>query len=73
MPEAEQLCNRALAIREKALGPEHPDVAQTLNLLALVYWGQGRYGDAVPLFEKALAIREKTLGPEHRRRSPNPQ
>ena len=28
--EAEPLGHRALAIREKALGPDHPDVARTL-------------------------------------------
>ena len=32
--EAEPLHRRALAMREKALGPEHPDVAQSLNNLA---------------------------------------
>lgn len=31
---AEPLCLRALAIREKALGPEHPQVATSLNNLA---------------------------------------
>ena len=31
---AEPLYERSLAIREKALGPEHPDVAQSLNNLA---------------------------------------
>ena len=29
--EAEPLHQRALAIREKALGPEHPDVARSLK------------------------------------------
>ncbi|CAB1109604.1 unnamed protein product [Ectocarpus sp. CCAP 1310/34] len=29
--DAEQLYERSLAIREKVLGPEHPDVAQSLN------------------------------------------
>ncbi|CAN0531556.1 unnamed protein product [Ectocarpus sp. 8 AP-2014] len=29
--DAEQLYERSLAIREKLLGPEHPDVAQSLN------------------------------------------
>ncbi len=29
--EAEPLHQRSLAIFEKALGPEHPDVAQSLN------------------------------------------
>jgi len=35
--KAEPLYNRALAIREKALGPEHPDVATSLNNLAMLY------------------------------------
>lgn len=34
--EAEPLFTRALAIREKALGPEHPDVASSLNNLAVL-------------------------------------
>lgn len=32
--EAQALLERALAISEKALGPEHPDVARLLNNLA---------------------------------------
>ncbi len=35
--EAEPLHRRALAIREKALGPDHPDVAASLNNLASLY------------------------------------
>ena len=35
--EAEPLYQRALPIREKALGPEHPDIATNLALLALLY------------------------------------
>jgi tetratricopeptide (TPR) repeat protein len=41
--EAEPRFQRALEIREKALGPEHPDVAQSLNNLAGLYHDQGRY------------------------------
>ncbi len=63
--EAEPLYKRALAIREKALGAEHPDVAQSLNNLAALYHDQGRYAEAEPLYERSLAIREKVLGPEH--------
>ena len=44
--EAEPLHKRALAIAEKALGAEHPLVAQSLNGLALVYRAQGRYAEA---------------------------
>ena len=63
--EAEPLYQRSLAIREKALGPEHPDVVSDLNGLALPYGNQGRYADAEPLLNRALAICEKALGPEH--------
>ena len=63
--EAEPLYKRSLAIREKALGPEHPRVATTLNNLAVLYQAQGKYADAEPLYKLALAIWEKALGPEH--------
>ena len=36
---------RSLAIREKALGPDHRDVASSLNNLAIVYRAQGRTAD----------------------------
>src|SRR5205085_593765 len=41
--EAELLYQRALAIGEKALGPEHPNLAIRLNNLAQLYVNQGRY------------------------------
>ena len=63
--EAEPLYKRALAIREKALGPDHPDVGTRLNNLAGLYRAQGRYAEAEPLYQRALAIREKALGPDH--------
>jgi tetratricopeptide (TPR) repeat protein len=62
---AEPPLTRALAIREKVLGPEHPDVATSLNNLASLYRAQGRYAEAEPPLTRALAIREKVLGPEH--------
>jgi CHAT domain-containing protein/Tfp pilus assembly protein PilF len=59
------LAERALAIREEVLGPEHPVVAQSLNSLAVLYREQGNYSQAEPLYQRSLAIREKVLGPEH--------
>jgi tetratricopeptide (TPR) repeat protein len=56
---------RGLAIQEKALGLEHPDVATSLINLADLYRVQGRTADAEPLFHRALAIAEKALGPAH--------
>ena len=63
--EAEPLCMRALAIREKVLGPDHPDTARSLNNLAKVYEYQGHYKQAEPLYKRALGIHEKALGPNH--------
>jgi hypothetical protein len=62
---ARPLYERALAICEKALGPEHPSTATSLNNLASLLQDQGDLAGARPLFERALAIREKALGPEH--------
>jgi tetratricopeptide (TPR) repeat protein len=63
--EAIPLAQRALAIREKALGSDHPDLVETLNNLAYLYHAQGRYAEAEPLFKRSLAIQEKVLGPDH--------
>ena len=59
------LAERALEIREKALGENHPDVAESLNNLALLYSNQGRYSEAEPLYQRSLAILEKALGENH--------
>jgi len=56
---------RALAIHERVLGPEHPDTAQSLNNLAILYHNQGKDEQAEPLYQRALAIYERMLGPEH--------
>jgi tetratricopeptide (TPR) repeat protein len=56
---------RALAIRAKQLGLEHPDTAQSLSSLAGLLQAQGALAEARPLYERALSILEKQLGPEH--------
>ncbi|CAN0540172.1 unnamed protein product, partial [Ectocarpus sp. 8 AP-2014] len=63
--EAEPLYVRAVAIGEKVLGKEHPDLATWLNNLAGLLHKQGRFNEAEPLFERCLAIREKALGLDH--------
>lgn len=62
---AEPLLRRALLIREKALGMEHPDYATGCNSLGRFLREQGRLDEAEPLCQKALDIWEHTLGPEH--------
>ncbi len=56
--EAERFYRRSLAIREKALGPDHPDVATSLDNLAQLYQAQGKYAEAEPLLQRSLAIRK---------------
>jgi tetratricopeptide (TPR) repeat protein len=40
-------------------------VAASLNNLAALYYAQGQYAKAEPLFKRTLAIWEKALGSEH--------
>lgn len=59
------LFERALAISEKVLGPNHPSTMSSLNNLASLYQAQGNYTQALPLYKEALAISEKMLGSSH--------
>ncbi|ACF13774.1 TPR repeat-containing protein [Chloroherpeton thalassium ATCC 35110] len=63
--EAEPLLRRALEIREKQLGEEHPLVATSLNNLGLLLQAQGKNAEAEPLYRRSLEIHEKQLGEEH--------
>ena len=56
---------RAIVIREKTLGPEHPNLAVRLNNLATLYRDTGRYAEAEPLFQRAMTIGDKSLPPDH--------
>jgi tetratricopeptide (TPR) repeat protein len=60
-PTDDALYKRALAIRQKSLGPDHPSVATSLQNLGRFYQLQGRYADAELLYKRSLAIREKAL------------
>ena len=64
-PEAESVIQRSLAIREKVLGPDHPEIATSLNNLATLYYYEGKYSEAEPLVLGSLAILEKNLGQDH--------
>ncbi|MEM9462093.1 MAG: tetratricopeptide repeat protein [Myxococcota bacterium] len=56
---------RALAIKEEALGLDHLDLATTLNNLGNVAYHQGNYDNARAYHQRALAIRQQALGPDH--------
>ena len=59
--EAEPLYKRALAIGEKALGSEHPDLANILNNLAKLYFADGQLDRALPASARAADIVMKHL------------
>ena len=56
--------SRALAIR-RVLGGSTSMSPRASNNLAAVYYMQGHYAEAEPLYQRALAIREQVLGARH--------
>jgi len=62
---APPLYARALVLRERVLGPEHPDTAQSLNNLAVNAYYQDDLPAAERLMIQALRIRTARLGPDH--------
>lgn len=63
--QAFELCGRALALWQQALGPEHPETAKALNNLGLVHYARGDYERAAQHHGRVLQVREKALGGEH--------
>ena len=57
--DAEPLYKRSITILEKALGPDHPELAANLNNLGALYQAQGRHIDAEPLYARSLMIQKK--------------
>jgi tetratricopeptide (TPR) repeat protein len=53
---------QALALNQEAFGPEHQEVAGSLNEIGVVLARQGQRQAALEQFRLALAIVEKTLG-----------
>lgn len=64
-PKAEAELTRALAIRGKVLGLEHPEVARVIDELGLVYFNEQKYSQAEPLLRRGLEMRKKLLGDKH--------
>jgi tetratricopeptide (TPR) repeat protein/tRNA A-37 threonylcarbamoyl transferase component Bud32 len=56
---------RALQIKEKVMGRDHPSIADARNNLASINFLMGSYAEAKAHLEQALPIYEKALGPDH--------
>lgn len=63
--QSQSLHQQALTIREQVFGPDHPETAESLNVLAILSRNQGDYEQAEKYHQQALTIRQKTLGPDH--------
>jgi CHAT domain-containing protein/tetratricopeptide (TPR) repeat protein len=63
--EAGSILQRDLVVREKALGPDHPEISRFLYKLAGLRGGQRRYAEAESLYKRALKIVEKNAGKNH--------
>jgi len=56
------LFRQALSIRTENLGPDHVDVATTLNNIGRIHVQQDEFDKALHFYEDALVIRRKRLG-----------
>jgi eukaryotic-like serine/threonine-protein kinase len=63
--EAGKQLERALDLRRRVLGAEHPDTLTTMSNLAAVYDLEGKFAETEALFSQILEIRRRVLGPEH--------
>ena len=63
--EAETLHRRALELRERTLGSEHPDVGESLHALGVVADAQGRLEEAAVHYSWALTTLSRALGARH--------
>ena len=64
-PRAQLLLQQAMEIRQRVLGPEHPDTLVSVNTLANVLYDEGRYAEAEKLDRETLDIRRRVLGSQH--------
>ncbi len=62
---AEHNLRQALEVKENYFGADHPEIAQTLNNLAVALTRQDRFDEAASLYRQALSIQIDHFGEEH--------
>jgi non-specific serine/threonine protein kinase/serine/threonine-protein kinase len=61
-PEAGREYERALMLRRRVLGEQHPDTLEAMDGLGSLYRDEGKYPQAEPLLAKALEVRRRVSG-----------
>ncbi len=64
-PETEQLCREILEMQRQHLGPDHPEIAATLDRLAGVLQRSLRWEEGLAVAEQALELRRRVQGEDH--------
>jgi hypothetical protein len=62
---ADQLLRDIARIQSAELGPQHPELANTLNNLAIIAERRGRADEAERFYQQSAAIASATLPPDH--------
>ena len=64
---AQPMLERSLAIREKAIGPYHPEISANLLNLSSLFFAKRDFAKALDFSKRALNMDEKIFPPEHPR------
>jgi tetratricopeptide (TPR) repeat protein len=64
-PRGEALLARAVAIRRRALGPDHPDTLTAMDELGVVFNSESRYAEAEKLNREVLQVRRRVVGAQN--------
>ena len=59
---------KALEVRRRILGEEHPDTLLSMNNLAMLYASERRFQTAEPIYLKVLELQRRVLGIAHPQR-----
>ncbi|KAL7272383.1 hypothetical protein RUND412_004820 [Rhizina undulata] len=65
LQEAEKLYGRVITVYEKTFGMDHPGTLTTLDKMAMIFFRQERYNEALDLWQRLKATHEKALGKDH--------
>ncbi len=64
-PEAQKQIERALDLRRRLLGEDHPDTLVSMRNLAVLYRHEGKSAQAESLLTKVLGVQRSLLGEDH--------